>query len=57
MNKEREEYLKQNLIALIRDHKENCKGIDCSISFHAVYQVLVIADIKVTKDEFSKYFV
>jgi hypothetical protein len=47
--------LKENLIGLVKHHKEHCDGPDCSISLFRVLTVAEKSGLKFTEEE-KKYF-
>lgn len=49
------ELLKQNIIALVRDHKKHCDHSDCGISVYMVAELIKMAGLKLTKEEFAEF--
>ena len=49
------ELLKNNLIALVRDHKKHCDHGECGISTYLVAEVLKKAGIELNKEEFAEF--
>jgi len=51
MNSEREEFLKNNVLELAREHKKNCSNPDCGVSLFFVGSLILLADIELTEEE------
>ena len=51
MNTEKQEFLKQNAINLVKHHKEHCDGETCCISVFLVEQLIRQAGIELTDKE------
>ena len=45
------ELIKENIIKLIRHHRNHCDGPTCDISLYLVRRLLELADIKIEGEE------
>lgn len=50
---ERKRLIKENALKLVREHKENCHGPDCGISVSLVGELLLLAGIRLTSDDWA----
>ena len=56
MNTPEQTRLKDNIIALVNNHKlKGCEGRECSISLFQVMQLVKMAGIQLTKEERSSF--
>jgi len=50
------EYIKRNLLALAKDHKNHCDGSECGINLFAVRMAFTKMNITLSKEESEVLF-
>lgn len=51
-----DEALKQNAINLVKQHRKNCEDAECGVSLHMVLELLIKAEISLTREEKSVFY-